>query len=159
MFALLSLPYVYPYDYIVAPILVSALVISIASFAAFPHIRKYTLVAATVIGAFEIQAFPQFGEGIMIGFLTLTCVGIMATFNLITAFTVRIIAGLSFAAIGSFLLSEAIDFLSKASLSLMTNLTAWITLFSWASTTLAGGILILTVAFRKRYAIRTEEVT
>lgn len=156
MFVLLSLPDMYPYGYIVA---LAVLAVSIILFAAFPRARKYILIGAAVIGLFQILgAFLQSGEGISIGFLTLTCVGIMATFQFSDDDTTsRILVGLSFAALGAFLLFEAFDRLSKGNFRFMTTFMNWISLVSWASITLAGSVLIIIAAFRKRYAIRTKE--
>ena len=152
MFALLSLPPPpYEYGYIVGPVMIGALAFSIFLFMAFPRAKNYILLFVAILGFFDTLAFPKFPEGIGIGFLTLTCFGIMATFHFAKMFVIRILAGLAFGAFGLFLIPQAIDALSKMSLQIMSNLTSWSVLLSWGLTTFSGGLLILILAFKKRF--------
>jgi hypothetical protein len=150
--------YVYPYGYIVGPLMIVFLVISIALFQMFPSKRKYVLFFLFLGGLFEVFNRSFFGagypEGVIIGFLTSTCVGILAVLLFLKAFAFRVFASLPFFALGGFAMYEAVDFMSKAEVSFLypTNLTPWVLMVSWAMTALGGGVLLLIAAFRNRFA-------
>lgn len=147
----MSYPYVYPYGHIVGPIMIEVLVIGVALFMGFSHARKYVLFCLFVAALFE-TFYTAYPDGVAIGWLTLTCVGILAVFHFIKMVGIRILAGLSFIALGCFLLNQTFFFMSTADVfGYMLNLTAWAILLSWALTALAGGILLLIAAIRKRF--------
>ena len=148
----------YPYGYIVGHLMFVFLVIGVALFQMFPRRRIYVVFSLLIGGLFEVFHRSFFGagypEGVIIGFSTLTCVGILAVFLFLKAFAFRVFASLPFFALGSFALSEAVDFMSKAEVSFLypTNLSAWVVMASWAMTALGGGVILLIVAFRNRFA-------
>ena len=109
MIAFLSMPYVYPYAHIVGPALIAFLAIGVALFKRLPNARRYVLTALFFGGLLE-SFNGVYPDGVIIGLLTLTCVGILAVFHFIKASAVRLAAGLPFLALGVFLVFQAFEF-------------------------------------------------
>ncbi len=151
MFTLLSMPYIYPYAYIVGPIMIAFLVLSAALFKKFPKTRIIVLFILFIGALIEIS-YSIYSDGVGIGFLTLTCVGILTMFYLTKSLPFRILASIPFLLLGSFLMSQTLEFMNHARIDFTyyTNLTAWIVMVSWALTSLGGGILMLITAYKKR---------
>lgn len=155
MFALALYDYVYPYGFIFGPLMIAALVISTALFVKYRSSRKYVLPCTAGLAVFECLLFYSvWWEGVFIGFITLTFVGIMAVFHCTTASRFRISAGLSFIVLGYFELILPLYAMSKVEISFqyLTNLARWMILLSLALTALAGGFLILIATFKKHLA-------
>jgi hypothetical protein len=133
--------------------MVAFLVVCVGIFKKFPKTRLVTLCVLSLGGLIEAinGVYP---DGVGIGFLTLTCAGLLAVFYFVKVFAFRVLASLPFFALGGFLVLEVAEFMEHATISFVyyTNLTAWIVMFSWALTALGGGALILIVAFRSRFA-------
>ena len=138
--------------------MIAFLVVGVALFQMFPRTRIYVLFSLLIGGLFEVFNRSFFGagypEGVIIGFLTSTCVGILAVLLFLKAFAFRVFASLPFFALGGFAMYEAVDFMSKAEVSFVfpINLTFWVLMVSWALTALGGGVLLLIAAFRNRFA-------
>ena len=141
----------YPYGYIVGPILIEFLVIGIALFKKFPRARKYVLLSLFLGGVFEVFN-GTYTDGISIGFLTLTCAGALTVFRFVKSFSNRVLASLLFFAFGCFLMFQALTFFFHAAVNFqyMWNLTSWSILTSWALAALGSSALLLITAFRNR---------
>ncbi len=61
------MPYVYPYAYIVAPVMVAFLVAGVALFKGFPNVRKYAFAFLSLAGLFEVSIFGIYNDGAVIG--------------------------------------------------------------------------------------------
>jgi hypothetical protein len=129
--------------------MIVTLFVNLALFVAFRKIRRFIPPVVAIIGFVETQAFSMFPEGVGLGILTLTCAGLMTTVYFRKILVLKVVIALAFAALGGFLTYQAIDSLSKMSLSIMSNLTSWTIMLSWALTTLLGGLLILIFAFNQ----------
>jgi hypothetical protein len=144
-------PYIYPYGYIVGPVMVAFLIISIELILGFPKGRKYILFFLFLGGFFEC-GYVAYPDGVAIGFLTLTWVGILAVFYFIKAVAIRILASFPFLALGVLLVFPALELWRFVVINFSYNITTWAVMVSWAVTAIGGGIVILVSGLRSRFA-------
>lgn len=149
--------YVYPYAAIFAPLITAALIISMVLFVKYPSSRQYVLPCMLLLAIFEFYTFHQvWVEGVFIGFITLTCFGVMAVLNYSEELRSRIATGVLFIVLGCLELCMPLHFLSKAQgvefFLYWRNITWLIILFSLAFAALVGGILILIPALKKMHS-------
>lgn len=149
---LLSDVYVNPLTFFFAPLMIAALVIGIVLFVKRQSLRKNVLICMVFLGVVESLLFPFFaGQVLFIGFITLTCVGVLAVLNYSGAARYRILFGALFVILGGLELLLPIDFASKGEVNPLVYLRGFVwfmLLLSLALAALIGGITILIAAVK-----------
>ena len=136
-----------------APLMIAALVTSILLFVKRQSLRKKVVIYMAFLGVLESLLFSRFwGEGMFIGFITLTCVGVMAVLNYSAASRYRILVGALFVILGGLELLLLIELASKAEVNPLIYLRGftWLVLpLSLVLASLISGITILITAVKK----------
>ncbi len=150
--SLLSDIYVNPVlTFFFAPLMIAALVISIVLFVKRKLSRKNVLICMFFLGYWEsLLSFLFFWlDGMFIGFITLTCFGVLAVLNYSGAARYRILVGALFVVLGGLELILPIYIAFKVNLLANLRAFAWFMLmFSLVLASLIGGIAILIAAVK-----------
>ena len=135
-----------------APLMIAALVISIVLFVKRQSSRKNVLICMCFFGFFESLIFSfLWWEGMFIGFITLTCVGVLAVLNHLAASRYRLLVGALFVVLGGLELLLPINLVSGTEVNPLVYLRgfSWfVLLLSLVLASLIGGITILTAAIK-----------